>query len=45
MFDYNVNFIEQVCGKDNKLYYPKSAICLEAQFFPDSVNKVYNSKS
>ncbi len=36
---YAGNFIEEQTGKKNAHYGPRCGLCLETQFFPDSVNK------
>jgi len=35
---YAGNFIDEPCGKDGVVYPRRSGICLETQFYPDSVN-------
>ena len=35
---YAGNFIDEPCGKDGVAYPRRSGICLETQFYPDSVN-------
>lgn len=36
---YSGNFLKGQQGKDGKTYKPRSALCLETQHFPDSVNQ------
>ncbi|OIV90279.1 hypothetical protein TanjilG_08316 [Lupinus angustifolius] len=35
---YTANFVKNEKGKDGFVYQPRSALCLETQAFPDSVN-------
>ena len=35
---YTGNFIEEEKGKDGVVYCRRSGVCLETQFYPDSVN-------
>lgn len=36
---YTANFVDNVAGKGDKIYGKHSAICLETQFAPDSINQ------
>jgi aldose 1-epimerase len=36
---YSGNFLDQVAGKDGKVYNRRDGFCLEAQHFPDSPNR------
>ncbi len=36
---YSGNFLKGQAGKDGKTYPHRSAICLETQFYPDSINQ------
>lgn len=36
---YSGNYLENVKGKQNKIYQKRGGFCLEAQHFPDSINR------
>ena len=36
---YAGNFIDKQAGKNGAEYGPRSGLCLETQFYPDSANK------
>ena len=36
---YSANYLKDEPGKDGAVYGPRSAICFETQFWPDSVNR------